>query len=131
MMNLQGSEVDKMKSYEQLKNIQEQLTSLSDSLGNMYGAMKNECMKEIVDDKQKYVTQKNEMYSLYEKLENNTSMRMTWIKNKLPWYIIKFCKISSTEISLRGTSIFIGVNFGKSCIPHCYIEITPKDIGWK
>lgn len=45
-----------MKSYEQLKNIQEQLTSLSDSLGNMYGAMKNECMKEIVDDKQKYVT---------------------------------------------------------------------------
>ena len=47
-----------MKSYEQLKNIQEQLTSLSDSLGNMYGAMRNECMKEIVDDKQKYVTQK-------------------------------------------------------------------------
>jgi hypothetical protein len=129
MMNLQGSEVDKMKSYEQLKNIQEQLTSLSDSLENMYGAMRNECIKEIVDDKQKYVTQKNEMYSLYEKLENNTSMRMTWIKNKLPWYIIKFCKISSTEISLRGTSI--GVNFGKSCIPHCYIEITPKDIGWK
>ena len=123
MMNLQGSEVDKMKSYEQLKNIQEQLTSLSDSLENMYGAMRNECIKEIVDDKQKYVTQKNEMYS--------TSMRMTWIKNKLPWYIIKFCKISSTEISLRGTSIFIGVNFGKSCIPHCYIEITPKDIGWK
>lgn len=131
MMNLQGSEVDKMKSYEQLKNIQEQLTSLSDSLENMYGAMRNECIKEIVDDKQKYVTQKNEMYSLYEKLENNTSMRMTWIKNKLPWYIIKFCKISSTEISLRGTSIFIGINFGKSCIPHCYIEITPKDIGWK
>lgn len=131
MMNLQGSEVDKMKSYEQLKNIQEQLTSLSDSLENMYGVMRNECIKEIVDDKQKYVTQKNEMYSLYEKLENNTSMRMTWIKNKLPWYIIKFCKISSTEISLRGTSIFIGVNFGKSCIPHCYIEITPKDIGWK
>lgn len=120
-----------MKSYEQLKNIQEQLTSLSDSLENMYGAMRNECIKEIVDDKQKYVTQKNEMYSLYEKLENNTSMRMTWIKNKLPWYIIKFCKISSTEISLRDTSIFIGVNFGKSCIPHCYIEITPKDIGWK
>ena len=131
MMNLQGSEVDKMKSYEQLKNIQEQLTSLSDSLENMYGAMRNECIKESVDDKQKYVTQKDEMYSLDEKLENNTSMRMTWIKNKLPWYIIKFCKISSTEISLRGTSIFIGVNFGKSCIPHCYIEITPKDIWWK
>ena len=59
------------------------------------------------------------------------SMRMTWIKKKLPWYIIKFCKITSTEISLRDTSIFIGVNFGKSCIPHCYIKITPKDIGWR
>ena len=119
-----------MKSYEQLKNIQEQLISLSDSLENMYDAMRNECMKEIVDDKQKYVTQKNEMYSLYEKLENNASMRMTWIKNKLPWYITKFCKISSTEISLRDTSILIGVNFGKSYRPNCYIEITPRDIGW-
>ena len=37
-----------MKSYEQLKNIQEQLISLSDSLENMYDAMRNECMKEIV-----------------------------------------------------------------------------------
>lgn len=44
-----------MKSYEQLKNIQDQLTSLSDSLRNMYSAMRNECMREIVDDKQKYV----------------------------------------------------------------------------
>lgn len=35
-----------MKSYEQLKNIQNQLTSLSDSLENMYGAMRNECMRE-------------------------------------------------------------------------------------
>ena len=52
-----------MKSYEQLKNIQDQLTSLSDSLRNMYSAMRNECMREIVDDKQKYVTQKNEMYN--------------------------------------------------------------------
>lgn len=119
-----------MTSYEQLKNIQEQLTSLSDSLGNMYGAMRNECMKEIVDDKQKYVTQKNEMYSLYEKISESDSMRMTWIKNKLPWYITKFCKISSTEISLRDTSILIGVNFGKSYRPNCYIEITPRDIGW-
>ena len=63
-----------MKSYEQLKNIQEQLISLSDSLENMYDAMRNECMKEIVDDKQKYVTQKNEMYSLYEKLENQSQL---------------------------------------------------------
>ena len=120
-----------MKSYEQLKNIQEQLTSLSDSLGNMYGALRNECMKEIVDDKQKYVTQKNEMYSLYEKLESNASMRMTWIKNKLPWYITKFCKISSTEMELRSTDILIGVNIGKSKSTNCYIKITPRDIGWK
>lgn len=121
-----------MKSYERLKNIQEQLTSLSDSLGNMYGAMKNECMKEIVDDnKRNYVTQKNEMYSLYEKLEGNMSMRMTWIKNKLPWYITKFCKISSTEMELRSTDIFIGVNIGKSKSANCYIKITPRDIGWE
>ena len=131
MISQEESEVDKMKSYEQLKNIQEQLTSLSDSLGNMYGAMKNECMKEIVDDKQKCVTQKNEMYSLYEKLEGNMSMRMTWIKNKLPWYITKFCKISSTEMELRSTDIFIGVNIGKSKSANCYIKITPRDIGWE
>lgn len=120
-----------MKSYEQLKNIQEQLTSLSDGIRNMYVAMKNECMREIIDDKQKYVTQKNEMYSLYEKLENNASMRMTWIKNKLPWYITKFCKISSTEMELRSTDILIGVNIGKSKSANFYIRITPKDIGWE
>lgn len=120
-----------MKSYEQLKNIKEQLTSLSDSLENMYDVMRNECMKEIVDDKQKYVTQKNEMYSLYEKLENNASMRMTWIKNKLPWYITKFCKIYSTEMELRSTDILIGVNIGKSKSANFYIRITPKDIGWE
>lgn len=120
-----------MKSYEQLKNIQEQLISLSDSLENMYGAMRNECMREIVNDKQKYVTQKNEMYSLYEKISESNSMRMTWIKNKLPWYITKFCKISSTEMELRSTDIFIGVNFGKSKSANYYIKITPRDIGWK
>lgn len=84
-----------------------------------------------IDDKQKYVTQKNEMYSLYEKLENNASMRMTWIKNKLPWYITKFCKISSTEMELRSTDILIGVNIGKSKSANFYIRITPKDIGWE
>lgn len=120
-----------MKNYEQLNNIQEQLTSLSDGIKNMYVAMKNECMREIIDDKQKYVTQKNEMYSLYEKLESNMSMRMTWIKNKLPWYITKFCKISSMEIELINNNIFIGVNFGKSKSANCYIKITPRDIGWK
>lgn len=120
-----------MKSYEQLKNIQEQLTSLSDNLENMYGTMRNECVREIVDDKQKHVTQKNEMYSLYKKLESNMSMRMTWIKNKLPWYITKFCKISNTEIELINNNIFIGVNFRKSQSANCYIKITPRDIGWK
>lgn len=119
-----------MKSYEQLKNIQEQLISLSDNLGNMYDAMRNECMKEIVDDKQKYVTQKNEMYDLYQKLENDMTMRLTWIKNKLPWYIAKFHKITSTEMELRDTDIFIGVDFEKSkSAANCYIKITPRDIG--
>ena len=71
-----------------------------------------------------------QMHMLYEKLENNTQMRLTWIKNKLPWYITKFHKITSTEIILRDTSIFIGVNFGKSKCANCYIEITPRDMGW-
>ena len=83
-----------------------------------------------IEDRKEHVTKKNEMCSLYEKISESNTMRMTWIKNKLPWYITKFCKISSTEMSLRGTSIFIGVNFGKSCEPNCYIEITPRDIGW-
>ena len=120
-----------MKSYEQLKNIQGQLTSLSDSLENMYGAMRDECVKEIIDNKQKCIIQKNEMYSLYKKLEGNMSMRMTWIKNKLPWYITKFCKIYSTEMELRGTDILIGVNIGKSKSANFYVRITPKDIGWE
>ena len=119
-----------MNSYEQLKNTQDSLFALADSLENMYHSMKNECMKELVDDKQIHITQKNEMYALYEKLENNMSMRMIWIKNKLPWYLTKFFKVSSTEIELRDTNIFIGVNFGKSQLAHCYIKITPRDIGW-
>lgn len=118
-------------SYERLKSIQTSLSELSNSLEENYYKMCQECMDEITEDKREYETKKNEMYSLYEKISDSYSMRMTWIKNKLPWYIIKFCKITSTEISLRGTSIFIGVNFGKSCIPHCYIKITPKDIGWR
>lgn len=118
-------------SYERLKSIQTSLSELSNSLEENYYKMCQECMDEITEDKREYETKKNEMYSLYEKISDSDSMRMTWIKNKLPWYIIKFCKITSTEISLRDTSIFIGVNFGKSCILHCYIEITPKDIGWK
>lgn len=118
-------------SYERLKSIQTSLSELSKSLDEQYYKMRQECMDEIIEDRREYETKRNEMYSLYKKISDNDSMRMTWIKNKLPWYITKFCKITSTEISLRDTSIFIGVNFGKSCSPNCYIEVTPKDIGWK
>lgn len=118
-------------SYERLKSIQTSLSELSKSLDEQYRKMRQECMDEIIEDKKEYVTKKNEMYSLYEKISESDSMRMTWIKNKLPWYITRFCKITSTEMSLRDTSIFIGVNFGKSCRPNCYVEITPKDIGWR
>lgn len=117
-------------SYERLKNIQTSLSELSKSLDEQYCKMRQECMDEIIEDRKEHVTKKNEMYSLYEKISESNSMRITLIKNKLPWYIAKFCKISSTEMSLRGTSIFIGVNFGKSCEPNCYVEITPRDIGW-
>lgn len=118
-------------SYEILKNIQAELSDLSNNLEHQYYKMHEECIKELIKDKQDIVTQKNEMYALYEKIINSETMRMNWIKNKLPWYITKFCKISSSEISLRDTSIFIGVNFGKSSKPNCYIEITPMDIGWE
>ena len=119
-------------SYERMKSIQASLSELSNNLEEQYCKMRQECMDEIIEDRKEQVTKKNEMYSLYEKISESDSMRMTWIKNKLPWYITKFCKISSTEVvSLRDTSIFIGVNFGKSCKPNCYVEITPRDIGWR
>ena len=118
-------------SYERLKSIQTSLSELSKGLDEQYYEIRQECMNEIIEDRKECVTKKNEMYLLYEKISESNSMRMTWIKNKLPWYITKFCKISSTEVSLRDTSIFIGVNFGKSCSPNCYIEITPRDIGWR
>lgn len=118
-------------SYERMKSIQTSLSELSNSLEEQYCKMRQECIDEIIEDRKEYVTKKNEMYSLYKKLSENDSMRMTWIKNKLPWYITKFCKITSTEMSLRDTSIFIGVNFGKSQRANCYIEITPIDIGWR
>lgn len=118
-------------SYERLKSIQTSLTELSNSLEEQYCKMYQECRDEIINDRRKYETKKNEMYSLYEKILDSDSMRMTWIKNKLPWYITRFCKITSTEMSLIDTSIFIGVNFGKSCKPNCYVEITPRDIGWR
>ena len=117
-------------SYERLKSIQTSLSELSNELEEQYCKMRQECMDEIVEDRKQYVTKKKEMYSLYEKISESNLMRMTWIKNKLPWYITRFCKITSTEMSLRDTTIFIGVNFGKSCEPNCYVEITPRDIGW-
>lgn len=117
-------------SYERLKSIQASLSELSKSLDEQYCKMRQECMDEIIEDRKEYVTKKNEMYSLYEKISESDSMRMTWIKNKLPWYITKFCKISSTEMELRNTDILIGVNIGKSKSTNCYIKITPRDIGW-
>ena len=118
-------------SYKRLKSIQTSLSELSNSLEEQYYKMRQECMDEIIEDKKEQTIKKNEMYLLYEKILDSDSMRMTWIKNKLPWYITRFCKITSTEMSLRDTSIFIGVNFGKSCEPNCYVEITPRDIGWR
>ena len=79
-------------SYERLKSIQTSLIELSNSLDEQYCKMYQECRDEIINDRREYETKKNEMYSLYEKISDSDSMRMTWIKNKLPWYIIKFCK---------------------------------------
>lgn len=80
-------------SYERLKSIQTSLSELSNSLEENYYKMCQECMDEITEDKREYETKKNEMYSLYEKISDSDSMRMTWIKNKLPWYIINFVKL--------------------------------------
>ena len=118
-------------SYERLKSIQRSLIELGNSLEEQYTLMRKECLYEIVDDVREHATQHSEMRALYNKIANDSNMRMTWIRNKLPWYITYFFKISSTEIILKDTSIFIGVNFGKSKKANCYIEITPFDIGWR
>jgi len=118
-------------SYERLKSIQRSLIELGNSLEEQYTLMQKECLDEIVDDMREHATQHSEMSALYNKIANDSNMRMTWIRNKLPWYITYFFKISSTEIILKDTSIFIGVNFGKSKKANCYIEITPFDIGWR
>lgn len=118
-------------SYERLKSIQRSLMGLSNSLEEQYDKMRQECVDEIVGDIRNHITQKNEMAALYDKILNSNTMRMIWIKNKLPWYITRFFKITSTDMMLKDTSIFIGVNFGKSSKANCYIEITPFDIGWK
>lgn len=118
-------------SIERMQSIQQSLRGLSDSIEDMYYKMRKELMDEIINDKQKYAGQKNEMSDLYDKLSESQAMRLRWIKNKLPWYITAFHKVDSYEVSLLGTSVFIGVCFGNSHESSCYIEITPKDIGWK
>ncbi len=121
----------KNNSIERIHSIQSSLLGLSDSLEDMYYKMRKELMDEIFDEKRKFIVQKNEMSNLYEKLSDSHKMRLIWIKNKLPWYITAFHKVNSYEMSLRETSIFIGVCFGKSHESSCYVEITAKDIGWK
>ena len=64
-------------------------------------------------------------------LSNSEQRRINYIKNRLPWYVTIFRTIPSYEISLRETSIFIGVSFGQERKARCYIELTPIDIGWK
>lgn len=116
-------------SIERMQSIQQSLRGLSDSIEDMYYKMHKELMDEIINDKQKYAGQRNEMSDLYDKLSESQAMRLRWIKNKLPWYITAFHKVDSYEVSLLGTSVFIGVCFGNSHESSCYIEITPKDIG--
>lgn len=77
-------------SYERLKSIQRSLIELSNSLEEQYDKMKQECVDEIVGYIRNHETQKNEMAALYDKILNSDTMRMTWIKNKLPWYITRF-----------------------------------------
>lgn len=117
-------------SYEHMKNIQSSLNYFSGSLEDLYHELKAECEEENKKNIQDQITQRNEMNRLFEMLQHNYDMRLTWIKNKLPWYITRFHKISSNEILIINGIIFIGVAFGKSTDASCYIKITPKDIGW-
>lgn len=93
-----------------IKETLERLESLSDDI------LKD---REIQNDK---------MLVLYNKLLNNEEMRLTWIKKKMPWYIIEGFKISSGDLGLINNTIYIGVSFGKSQQTNCYVRITPKDI---
>lgn len=92
-----------------------------------YIAIFHDRMIEVKADSKKDAYNKAKRY--FESREHRELFDgMKWIKNKLPWYITKFCRISSNEIILKDTSIFIGVNFGKSARSNCYIELTPRDI---
>jgi hypothetical protein len=115
----------------EISDLQHHLQNLQDNLGNTYYKMLQECMIEASDNTQKIHTQKSEMLSLYHLLESDYAKRMTWVKNKLPWYMSAFHKLSSSEIFLYQTNIFIGVSFGKQIETKCYVRIIPKDIGWK
>lgn len=95
-----------------------------------YEKMREKCEKEREENEDRHEIQKRDMRNLYEKLEINSQMRMAWIRRKLPWYLVKFCKVQSYEISLRDTDIFIGVSFGKSVVSNCYVKVIPQDIGW-
>lgn len=70
-------------SYERLKRIQTSLSELSKSLDEQYCKMRQECMDEIIEDRKEYVTKKNKMYSLYEKISESDSMRMTQLNRTL------------------------------------------------
>lgn len=118
------------KSYQYLQNIKATLEKLSDDIEKDYYKMHYECIKELEKDKKDKKIQNEEMLSLYKKLLNNDVMRLTWIKNKMPWYITKFFKISSNELMLIDNNVYIGVNFGKSQETNCFVQITPQDIGW-
>ena len=111
---------------------QELKTELTEVLkGEKKLFLDKECKNEIIKDIKTHDTKKNEMYNLYEQLSNSEQRRINYIKNRLPWYVTIFRTIHSYEISLRDTSIFIGVSFGKEHKACCYIELTPIDIGWK
>lgn len=118
-----------INSYSKMKNIQENLFSLAANFEDMYNDMVKECKTDFKTIEMERDAKVDAMHDLYDELWDNLSMRISWIKKKLPWYITKFCKISSTEMQIRGAIIYIGVNFGKSKYANCYIQITPKDIG--
>lgn len=118
-------------SIEWIRSIQCSLSELSNSLEDVYFKMRKECVDEIVGDIRRHELQKNEISNLYDELSKSEQRRIRLIKNRLPWHVTLFRTIRSYEISLRDTSIFIGVSFGKSQESCCYIEFTPKDMGWR
>lgn len=122
--------MENKKSYERMKAFQKSLMELSNEVEDQYLKMRKECIEEIVLKEEEKIVQKNDMYNLYDKLTENHSLRMIYIRNHLPWYL-KLLKVNSTEMKLYGSSLFIGVNLGKSNKTNFFIEVRPVDIGWK